>query len=119
VQSKFQVANDIGELRLLASSCADGGRVVVTQSDLSAPSVVLIAAGATSSYHGCAGRNGTVQVAQSSIAGSNPKYGVVQIYTGQDGATSASQNTFAGVSAVWSAGGSCKSMANLPETPCS
>jgi hypothetical protein len=118
-QSTLRVTYETGELRLLASYCADGGSVVVSQSDLSAPSVVLIGAGVTSPYHSCAGSNGTVQVAQSSIAGSSPTFGVIQIRTGQGGATSASQNTFSAVStAVWS-DGACKSVANLPDMPCS
>jgi hypothetical protein len=107
-QSTLRVTYDTGELRLMASYCADGGRVVVSQSELSAPSIVLVAAGVNSPYHSCDGSNGT-----------SPTFGVIQVRTGPGGSTSASQNTFSAVStAVWS-DNACKSVANLPDTPCS
>jgi hypothetical protein len=119
-QSTLRSTYVTGELRLMASYCADGGKVIVTQSDISAPSVVLVGAGVDSPYHSCYGSNGNVQVTQSTVTGTSPQYGVIHITTGPGGKTSATQNSFSAVStSVWSNGGSCKSELNIPETPCS
>jgi hypothetical protein len=119
-QSTLRSTYATGELRLMASYCADGGSVTVTQSDISAPSLVLISAGWNSAYHSCYGSNGTVQLTQNTVKGSSPTFGTIQVRTGPGGSTNATQNKFAAVSwAVWSEGGKCKSEYNIPETPCS
>ena len=116
-QSTLRSTYASGEVRLLASSCTDGGSVRVTQSEVSAPSAVYISAGLTDPAQGCPGSNGMVQVSQSAITASLPQ-GLILILTGKGGQTSALQNTFAAGTGI-AGGASCKALYNIPDTPCS
>jgi len=116
-QSTLRSTAPGGEVRLLASTCMDGGSVQVSQSEISAPSVVYIfASTGTDPAQRCVGSNGTVQVTQSAIT---VTVGPIVIATGKGGQTTALQNTFAPSGAQIMGGASCKAVANLPESPCS
>jgi hypothetical protein len=116
-QSTLRSTYVSGEVRLFASACKDGGTVQVSQSEISAPSVVYIFASAGSDPgHGCGGSNGTVQVTQSAIT---TTVGPTVIATGNGGRTSVLQNTFAGGGVRIAGGASCKALYNIPDTPCS
>jgi hypothetical protein len=116
-QSTLRSTYVSGEVRLFASACKDGGSVQVSQSEISAPSVVYIFAGGTNPAQGCFGSNGTLQVTQSAIT---VDIGPILIAaTGKGGQTTALQNTFAGGGVGIAGSASCKALYNVPDTPCS